>query len=305
MIKSVTVTNYLGESLKLELKRPETSGFYIEKIEGLGPSKTNINVIERATMDGAYYTSAHTTARNIVLTLGFMFSNGIEEVRHRSYKYFPLKKRLNLVIETDTRTCEIYGYVESNEPDIFSDKERTQISIICPDPYFYSVGPGSTTITMFSGTESLFEFPFSNESVTDKMIVFGDIQTNKIQTVFYSGDVEVGVNIYIHATGTVSGLSIHNTVTGESMKIDTDRLKAKTGRDNIIAGDDIVICTIKGQKSIRLIRDGITYNILNCIGKNASWFQLTNGDNLFIYEAKEGANNLQFRIENKTAYEGV
>ena len=304
MIKSVTVTNYLGESLKLELKRPETSGFYIEKIEGLGPSKANINVTERATMDGAYYTSAHTTARNIVLTLGFMFSNGIEEVRHRSYKYFPLKKRVNLLVETDTRTCEIYGYVESNEPDIFSNNENTQISIICPDPYFYSAGDGSTTITMFSGTDPLFEFPFSNESLDDDEIIFGDIQTNEIQTVFYSGDVEVGVTIYIHATGNVSGLSIHNTITGDSMKIDTLRLREKTGSE-IIAGDDIVICTVKGQKSIRLIRDGVTYNILNCIDKNAGWFQLTNGDNLFVYTADSGTNNLQFRIENKTAYEGV
>ena len=205
MIKSVTITNYLGESITLELKRPGTSGFYIESIEGLGPNKANINVVERATVDGAYYTSAHTTARNIILTLGFMFSNDIEEVRHKSYKYFPLKKRLSLVIETDTRTCEIYGYVESNEPDIFSDRERTQISIICPDPYFYSVGTGSKTVTIFSGTEPVFEFPFSNESLTDKNIIFGDIQTNETKTVFYSGDVEIGITIHIHATGNAKG----------------------------------------------------------------------------------------------------
>lgn len=304
MIKSVTITNYLGESIKLELRRPGASGFYIEKIEGLGPSKANINVTERSTMDGAYYTSAHATARNIVITLGFLSSGNIEEVRHKSYKYFPLKKRVNIVIETDTRTCETYGYVESNEPDIFSKNEGTQISIICPDPYFYSFGPGSTTVTMFSGTEPMFEFPFSNNSLTDKLLEFGEIKTNETQTVFYSGDVEVGVTIYIHATGNVSGPSIHNTTTGESMKIDTLRLKTKTGSE-IIAGDDIVICTIKGQKSIRLIRDGVTYNILNCIDKNTDWFQLTKGDNLFMYVADEGADNLQFRIENKTAYEGV
>lgn len=32
MIKSVTVTNYLGDSVKLELMRPEKSGFIVKSI---------------------------------------------------------------------------------------------------------------------------------------------------------------------------------------------------------------------------------------------------------------------------------
>ena len=88
MIKSVTVTNYLGESLRMELGRPETSGFYIKKIDGLGPCKANINITERATVDGALYSSAHVNSRNIVMSLGFVFAHDVEEVRHKSYKYF-------------------------------------------------------------------------------------------------------------------------------------------------------------------------------------------------------------------------
>ena len=42
MIKSVTVTNYLGEKLKMELARPEESGFAITQIKGLGPQKSTI-----------------------------------------------------------------------------------------------------------------------------------------------------------------------------------------------------------------------------------------------------------------------
>lgn len=37
MIKSVTVVNHLGESLKLDLASPEKSGFIVKSIEGLGP----------------------------------------------------------------------------------------------------------------------------------------------------------------------------------------------------------------------------------------------------------------------------
>lgn len=305
MIKSVTVTNHLGESLRMELGRPETSGFYIKKIDGLGPCKANINITERATVDGALYSSAHVNSRNIVMSLGFMFAHDIEEVRHKSYKYFPLKKSLKLLIETDKRTCETYGYVESNEPDIFSKDETTQISIICPNPYFYSAGEGSTNVTMFSGTESMFEFPFSNESVEDvDEIIFGEIQHDTIRSIIYSGESEIGVMIYIHATGPASNVTIQNVYTREVMSIDTSKLKDMTGSE-IIAGDDIIISTIKGEKSIKLIRDGAVINILNCIGKYANWFQLVNGDNVFIYTADVGADNLEFRIENRIAYEGV
>ena len=46
MIKSVTITNHLDESIKLDLFNPEESGFIIKNIEGLGPVKANINFKE-------------------------------------------------------------------------------------------------------------------------------------------------------------------------------------------------------------------------------------------------------------------
>lgn len=296
MIKSVTVTNYLGESLKIEMSRPETSGFYIERIEGLGPSKANINVYEKATVDGASYSSAHVNARNIVMTLGFLFAHDAEEVRHKSYKYFPLKKKLKLLIETDKRICETYGYVESNEPDIFSQNEKTQISIICPDPYFYSAGENGIASTIFSGTEPVFEFPLSNDSLTDSLIEFGEVKNTTAQTVYYTGDAEVGVIIYIHALGNALDLTIYNTGTRETMIIN----------GQILTGDDIIISTVKGEKSIQLLRDGVYTNILNRLDKRSKWFQLTKGDNIFAYKVFAGGeNSLQFRVENKIAYEGV
>ena len=304
MLKSVTVTNYHGESLKLEMGRPSSSGFYIKRIEGLGPTKANINITERTTMDGGQYSSSHANSRNIVITLGFLFDNGIEDMRHKSYKYFPLKKKVKLLIETDRRTCETYGYVESNEPDIFNKEETTQISIVCPDSYFYSAGNGAKTVTLFSGVDSLFEFPFSNESLTDDEIEFGSIQRSTMGTVLYSGEADIGITIYIHAIGNVTNPTIYNLTTRESMKIDTTRLRLSTG-SAIVAGDDIIICTMKGEKSIQLLREGTYYNILNCLDKRANWFQISNGDNVFMYSADSGEGNLEFRIEHKTAYEGV
>ena len=259
---------------------------------------------EISTNDGSLYNSARVNSRNIVMSLKLMFNPQIEDARHETYKYFPIKKRVRLLIETDNRICETYGYVESNEPNIFSSNETTQISIVCPDPYFYSAGPDGINTTIFYGVLPLFEFPFSNESLTEKLIEFGEIKNETEQTVYYSGDAEIGVLITIHAIGNVSDITIYNTGTREEMHIDAEKIKQITG-SGIIAGDEIIISTVKGDKSITLLRDGIYKNILNCLDKDADWFHLSKGDNIFAYVVKEGIVNVQFKIENRTAFEGV
>lgn len=301
MIKSLTVTNYLGESIKLELRFPEKSGFLVQSIDGLGPANSSINISEMATNDGGKYNSARCSTRNIVLSLKLLDVPSIETVRQKTYKYFPIKKPLTIAIETDNRVCYATGYVESNEPDIFSKWETTQISIVCPDPYFYSV---NKTVTVFSGKEPSFEFPFSNESLTDDKIIIGEIKNETEETVFYRGDSEVGVFITIHAIGLCKNITIFNTGTREKMFIDTAKIETLTG-SHLIAGDDVYISSVKGDKFVTLFRNGVYTNILNCVSRDSDWFNLTKGDNIFAYSAIEGSEYLQFKIENRIVYEGV
>ena len=304
MIKSISVTNHLNETIKMELVAPEKSGFAVLNIDGLGPPKANINSTSMSTGDGAIYNSSRLEVRNIVIQLSFLYSPTIEFVRQKSYKYFPIKKRIKLTIETDNRLCEIYGYVESNEPTIFSKDEGTQISIICPDPYFYSSGANGTTITVFAGVVSNFEFPFGNDSLTEPLMELGVIQNSNTQTVYYQGDADIGMKIIMKALGEVSNLVLYNLGTWESLSISDAKLIELTG-SLIVAGDMITLTTIKGSKSIILRRNGVDINILNTIEKDADWFQLSKGDNVFAYTADYGLTNLQFSIENRKIYEGV
>lgn len=304
MIKSVTVTNYTGDVLKMELTRPDLSGFVIEKITGLGPGKASINVTEVSTNDGGVFNSARKDPRPIAITLRFMPGHNIEELRQKTYKFFPIKKKLNLIFETDNRLATIDGYVESNEPDIFSKSEGSVISIICPDPHFYSVGRDGTNTTAFYGIEPMFEFPFGNESLTQPLLEFSRIMQFSEKNVEYNGDSEIGVTITLHASGTVENILIMNSGTNEVMRLDTGKITAITGQafGNM---DSIRICTVKGRKSIVLIRGGSEYNILNCLDKNSKWFSLSKGDNLFAFAADTGFTNLSILIENAIVYEGI
>lgn len=301
MIKSVTVINFKNESLKLTLTNPEDSGLIIESIDGLGPSKANINSTELATMDGSVFNSARQEERNIVISLIMMFAPTIEDARQKVYKYFPMKKLVKIQVETDNRFVETEGYVESNEPDIFSDQESTQISIICPDPYFYAVDRKESK---FSYVDPLFEFPFSNESVSESLIEFGSIRLDRRVSLTYPGDTDVGIVITVHALGTVKNFSIFNVDTREYITIDTNKIETITGKP-YSKEDDVLISTIKGQKYVRLLRKGKYYNIIGALDRNSEWFQLLPGVNEFGFSAEEGEEEMVVSFNYRIAYGGI
>lgn len=301
MIKSITVTNYLGETKKYELGRPELSGLAITQIDGLGPVKSDILTTDISSSDGASFNSARTGIRNIVIYFDFRFAKDVEAARHETYKYFPKKKKLTLLIETDTRTCEAYGYVEDNNPDIFSETETTQISIICPDPYLHAIEKKQA---MLAGIEPMFEFPFSNESLTEDLIVFSEIRNLNMSNIVYKGDADIGMIIRIVAIGDAGNITIYNLDTRESIFINAAKIATITG-SGIKYGDEIIISTVKGNKYIRLLRNGVYTNIFNVINRQTDWFQLRKGNNRFSFVAETGQDNLELTMSYEEIYEGV
>lgn len=320
MLKYVTITNYLGDSMTYSFENPtldDKTGLLITEIEGLGPVKASINMTQLATADGDIYNSSRLAGRNIVIKARFTYAETIEEARLMSYKYFPIGHKLKFKIKTDNREAETEGYVESNEPEIFSEESDMQVSVLCESPFFFSVDEDGKKQTNFSNVVPLFEFPFYQKDGEDEprghfpikqdgtvINEFGRIINKKESTVYYDGDAETGCIIQLHAIGDVEMVSIYNVKTGDKMVLDTDKLETMTG-SKIIYGDTITINTIKGQKSISLLRDGVTTNILNILGKQTTWFQLARGDNLFAYTATYGEENIQFVVESQIIFEGV
>lgn len=195
MIKSVTITNYLQESVKIDLTEPETSGFIIRSIEGLGPAKANVNFTELATLDGALDNGALLNTRNIVMSLIFEGTPTIEDTRLKSYKYFPIKQNLTFEIETDNRHCFTVGRVESNTPTIFgNEREGCQISILCPSSYFQDMN--DTTVD-FNAVTGEFEFPFDNNSISrvGKNLVALDMARWTMNGILFDAQPENVVNV--------------------------------------------------------------------------------------------------------------
>lgn len=326
MIESVTVTNYLGESLPIVLSRPWETGIAITDINGIGPERANVTVTEVTTLDGGFYNYARRPSREITIKIRYYEHDGVtcEDIRHLTYKYFTLKQRVRLTFKTEDRKCAIEGYVSGNAPDIFSKATSATITIICPDPYFYEVvddaGKNSKqSVSTFTTMTGAFEFDFENiwglngDGSAQPMdtIIFGNVLTQDINsTVYYEGDGDEGVLIRIHALGDITYLVVNNLVTGEHMQLNVA----------LETGYTAEICTIRGQKDISLYDPNGNYvaNIMPYLTTESDWFVLSKGKNLFTYHAYVKRKNdlgteetvdvtedLVVTIFNRTKYEGI
>ena len=165
MIQSFKIVNYLGESLFLDIRRPEDTGLLVASVTGLNYPKTDIAAQNYATYDGAKFGNLHIGTRNIVMNIIFYQDNkeklDVESLRWRLQRYFLPKTELTFYATNEHGTFWIKGVVESNEINIFSKQEAAQISILCADPYFNK--NESDRVIAVGIVDPLFEFPFSIE----------------------------------------------------------------------------------------------------------------------------------------------
>ena len=295
MLKRVRVINTDKTETVLELRRPMDSGLAIKSITGLGPPLATVNTTALASGLGEVFNSALISKRNILFNFKFMDIPSVETIRQSTYRLFPVRSFVELVFETTNRTLWTRGVVESNTPDIFSRDSGCSVSVVCPDPFFYAWGDGANQVTKFDGVDPLFEFPFGNESTTQKLLEFGDVYQFDEKSIMYMGDSETGMLISIQMGGTVKGLKLHNRDTNQFI-----------GLDYVFQdGDQVLISTIKGSKKITLLRAGVTHNILGYLAAGSTWLSLIPGENTFAFTALEGKENVFLSLENTLVYEGV
>lgn len=299
-IKSITVTNHNGETLKLDCFRPAASGLYITDLHGLGAPDANINMTDYAVIDGALYNSSRAQKRNITMTIQPLKPN-FEQNRHKVYALFPVKKKVRLLIEAETRTCYIDGYVETCDANVYSTRGQIAVSILCPDPYFREL---STTRSMYYRAAPAFHFPIGTVA-NPPPYELGILSDNyQIINVDYDGDADTGVLLYLEMDGQVGDITLTNSVTRETMRINADRVAVMTGQ-SLGIGDAIQISTIPGDKYINLIRAGESINLISALSRDSDWLTLTVGNNRFAYTAASGKENIVVRVEYATAFVGV
>lgn len=311
MIYSVNVLNPSNDELILELTNPEKSGIQVRHIDGIGPTKSNINIYDVPSIDGGLFNSARTQARQIVLKLGFEWlklgdhtTPLIEDARHLSYKFFPLKRKIRLEFITDYRTLYIDGYVESNEPDIFSKDETTTVSVMCPDPNFYARDTEYGLINYPDQNE--LEFPFDS---TAGNIELSSIPKTDSCVIDYEGDNTTGVIAELYFChhfnmGQEITLSFINDIQSTDIIINPSKV-LRTTNYKIKEGTRILINGKPGQKSVQYQMYDEYFNVFNAITLKDDWPTLYPGKNSIILKAGGSTDAIKGRIIYNTLYDGV
>lgn len=305
MLLGMTVTNALQQSLYLSMTEPEESGFVIRSIDGLGSPNSSISMTEYATIDGSRYNNARSTQRSLTIKLDYLAKPTIEHSRRLAYQLFPVKGRIELKFHTDLpMVYTTYGYVESNKPNIFSQKSGCTISVLCPDPFFHADG---SQVVSFRSVEPAFEFEFENP-VGQETLTFGEISTSLVKDIYYDGDQPVGVYVQLDLRESSGDLTIRNASTNDYITIEDDRVAGLTG-NGLQNGDSLILSTIKGNKYLTLTREengeDVTYNILGAIGEYTSWLILNPGYNTYVIQAEEHGEYVDAVILYDLLYEGI
>lgn len=274
MLKVVTAHSaWPGLSpLVLNMIDQEDDLFMVLDIQGLGPVNAAINTSPLGSMDGDTFVGTTVGPRNIVMTVKpnpNWTTWTPAKLRQELYKYFMPKQRVRLVFDTDEfADVEIYGYIETFEPDIFSKDGEIQISIICPYPYFTAV-----TATVLNGV---------NDTVYNPVYA-GTVETGYVlQVNWVSGGAGATPRIIMRP----DGVNNQEWLIGEP--VNSTRYKR--------------ISTVAGDKYVRRISipGGTVTNILNLwLSNQPNWPVLKPGTNYFRYYTALGVQNWQMTYYNR------
>lgn len=283
----VSIENARGQSIQLT---GNEANYQILNIEGLNPPQAQVNTTNIAGMDGAKFNSSKLQTRNLVITIKI---NGDAETNRRNlYQYFPTKEQVTFYYSNGSMDVFIKGYVNSCEVNPFSKSEQMQISIICPNPYFKAI---DEVVADISNVTKLFVFPFSID-VGDP-IPISSYEANHITVINNLYGVKTGGIIQIDVLDSVTEILIKNVLTGDSFELNY----------SFQAGDRITINTNSGEKSVRLLRNGVTSSIFSAIVSGSTFLQLEAGENQFGFKVDNGANDDKVNITYSfySAYRGV
>ena len=267
------------------------SKFKLSNVDGITLAEVDISSNTVSGMDGDFVTAKTTQPRSIVLDISIETAD-VESVKRYIMQYIKPKQTATLRMTQNDRVTQIKGIVESIEMPRFSNAVTMQVSLYCSQPYWEDVDSNVTEIT-----EVLDKHYFTNDAgdmlafdffTNNGYIVLGEYDANRTKTIDNDGDVSVGMEIHIIALGGVTNPVLYKS-NGEYIGADV----------TMNTNDEIIIDTVKGQKSITLNGE----NIMSKLRRGSTWLQLDTGDEDYTIDSEDGTeSNMYFNIVYRRRY---
>lgn len=275
MLTSIEVASPSArEVLVLPLEESEDplqrNNYYVESVDGIDPVKASFSSNEMAHADGIFIQNSRLDSRNLVFTIKpnpDYVDNTVQALRGNLYRYFMPKNNVTIRFIDDTFVArEITGVVESFETPIFAKEPTFSISVICPNPEFFSVEESTETFqtTALSERTELVYLGSAPTGVVLRMLVKEPISDFKFEVQSENGIIQrFNYNGYI---------PVNNAIV-----VDTNYRKRR-------------VHLVTGSKS-----KSVLYNV----GLQSTWPQLHPGSNLIRVYTVAAAQTYTLTYTNK------
>jgi hypothetical protein len=238
---------------------------FIRDIDGIGPVKADIATTPFASGRGELYQGSTTPNRNIVLTLGFNpdwdGQQTMASLRQILYRYLMPQNWTKLrFFSQELPDVDIEGYVESFDPNIFSQDPEIQVSIICPKPDFIEADATTYNGVVDDGT---LEFVFD-----------------------YAGTIDTGYELRIDTT--VDKPSYTGDITLTHTAFAEDQVFEATPV-TVDGSKYFLMSSVRNSKRVSNVykADGTIDNLLARMTTDSVWPELRPGENIFRAAAAE------------------
>ena len=263
-------------------------------VKGLSDVAAEVHTVSSIGQDGSDYVNSYIKQREITIT-GYIHnlsrSEGGELRRELDRILNPhLTGYLHYIHDDYERVIECHP---ENAPVWDQSKvlPKYTIDLICPNPFWSSIGSSNTA--MIVGWDPQWEFEIK---IIENNFVFGNrIQYQNVD-VTNDGDVACGMEVrFIADTGPVTNPELQCVTTGEFLRIKT----------TLQTGDVLRVKTGYGQKSAVIRRGDTDINVFRYLDTDSTFIQLPPGTTRFDSAASLGYMDMLCDIIWSNAYLGV
>lgn len=262
---------------------------FFDTTDIIGMTQTEVSIATSTTpqMDGDTVNSVQALPKALTLEFTIKTSVDVELAKRYVLQTIKPKQKGRLRLVQGERTVEIEGIVGGFDMPRFTDKVIMQIPLHCSSSYWEDAEYIAVEISRLI---DIHYFPVDENGLAlpEDGIPFGEYDLNMTQVYTNDGDAESGMLITIIALAEVINPTIYKS-DGSYIGIN----------DTLQAGDEVVINTKKGEKTIH--KNGTS--IFSKIKQGSTFLQLETGDNSFTIDSDSATEgNMYFTVSFKRRF---
>lgn len=293
MIKRSAVFTNTEDNVSL-IADEHLPGILIENIDGIYAFSGEVAMSAYSQTHGSRYKNTRMPQRNIVVS-GKIFDDFWNNRQYMYRVFRPGSVGRFEYIEPGRASRFADYYVESCKVDQSPMTGQYQISLLCPDAFFYA---GTDEHITMASWDANFEFQHEFDGDGEPL---GVRNNSMIATIVNNDGVDgIGIKFTLSASGNVTNPYLYHAETGEVI-----RIGSSGSTYTMDSTKEIVITTGIGQKKILCTDNGVTSSIIDKLDPDSSFFQIRAGVNTIGYNAASGAENLNVMVEYRMRYLGV